>query len=336
MNLNTIEYLDLEQPWWNQDYREEATVNDKLYYIVGDVTTSATERMVVTYVNRDLADQYFSGLDLYAVVDEGKWTLDYQNELIANVYNDLNGNGQIDEVDRFGLTLNRRSVPIDALMAAFEITTTRQGADGQIEVALNTEHNLEAIERLQTLFWGTDGVVNVDDVPNGRQKFTAQETIFYYDRLSFASEGLREVEFDYGIMPLPKYSESQESYHTTPHDEYSALSVPVTVGNADMVGAVLEVMGAESYREVRPVIFETAYKVKYLGDEASSKMFDSILDGAVYDFGYIFSNSINNPVHLIRNYVRENQTGLTSRITMNAKVIEKLLNNFTEKFNELP
>lgn len=85
MNLNTIEYLDLEQPWWNPDYREEATVHDKLYYIVGDVTTSATERMVVTYVNRDLADQYFLGLDLYAVVDGGKWTLDYQNELIANV-----------------------------------------------------------------------------------------------------------------------------------------------------------------------------------------------------------------------------------------------------------
>lgn len=65
-------------------------------------------------------------------------------------------------------------------------------------------------------------------------------------------------------------------------------------------------------------------------------MFDSILDGAVYDFGYIFSNSINNPVRLIRNYVRENQTGLTSRITMNTKVIEKLLNNFRIKFNELP
>lgn len=81
------------------------------------------------------------------------------------LYNDLNGNGQINEADRFGFTLNRCSVPIDALMAAFEITTTRQGADGQIEVALNTEHNLEAIERLQKLFWGTDGVVNVDDVP---------------------------------------------------------------------------------------------------------------------------------------------------------------------------
>lgn len=62
MNLNTIEYLDLEQPWWNPDYREEATVHDKLYYIVGDVTTSATERMVVTMSTATLPINIFSAL----------------------------------------------------------------------------------------------------------------------------------------------------------------------------------------------------------------------------------------------------------------------------------
>ncbi|MBQ8397663.1 MAG: hypothetical protein IJX53_05615 [Clostridia bacterium] len=338
LNLHSIENLDLEQPWWNQDYIEEATVKNKMYYVVGDATPSAIERLVVTFVNRDLAKQYYPDLDLYQLAREGKWTVDKQMELAKTAYQDLDGNAAVDATDFFGLVVARKSVPIDALMASWEITATKKNAAGDVEMALNTEHNIAATEKMLDLFFHSDGVYGKGSNGDARSKFASGEAIFTYDMMNQASTTLREVTFDYGIMPLPKYTEAQEAYHTTSHDEYSALSVPVTVPDAEMVGAVLEVMGAESYRKVRPVIFETAYKTKYLNDEASAQMFDYIVDGAVYDFGYIYSNLINNPVHQIRYqlYNFEDNTGLSAKLKMNDKLCVKTLAALVEKFDELP
>lgn len=338
LNLHNVDHLDLEQPWWNQDYIKEATVKDKMYYVVGDATPSAIERLVVTFVNRDLAKQYYPDLDLYQLALDGKWTVEKQMELAKGAYRDLDGNSSVDATDFFGLVVARKSVPIDALMASFEVTTTKQNAEGSVEMALNTEHNLAATETLCTLFFSSDGVYGKGSNGDARKKFAASEAIFTYDMLNQASSTLREVSFDYGIMPLPKYTEAQAAYHTTSHDEYSALSIPVTVPDSAMIGAVLEVMGAESYRQVRPAIFETAYKAKYLNDEASAQMFDYIVDGAVYNFGYIYSNLINNPVHLIRYqlYDYEDTTGLSAKLKANEKLCIKTLASLVEKFDELP
>ena len=337
-NLHSIENLDLEQPWWNQDYIKEATVKDKMYYIVGDATPSAIERLVVTFVNRDLAKEYYPDLDLYQLALEGKWTVDKQMELAAMAYKELDGNATVDAPDFFGLTMARKSVPIDAMMSAWNITATKRNAEGEIEMALNTEHNLEATEKMLKLFFHSDGVYAKGSNGDSRGKFAAGEAIFTYDMLNIASTTLRDVTFNYGIMPMPKYNEAQEAYNTTSHDEYSALSVPVSVPDPEMVGAVLEVMGAESYRMVRPVIFETAYKVKYLNDEASAQMFDYIVDGAVYNFGYIYSNLINNPVHQIRYqlYDYEDMTGLTSKLKVGEKASKMMLEKLMKKFDELP
>jgi hypothetical protein len=224
------------------------------------------------------------------------------------------------------------------MMSSWEITTTKRNAEGEFEMALNTEHNLAATEKMLNLFFHSDGVYAKGSNADSRNKFAAGEAIFTYDMLNIASSTLRDVTFSYGIMPMPKYTEAQEAYHTTSHDEYSALSMPVTVPDPEMVGAVLEIMGAESYRKVRPVIFETAYKVKYLGDEASAQMFDYIVDGAVYNFGYIFSNVISNPVHQIRNqlYDYEDTTGLTSKLKVAEKASNMMLEKFIKKFDDLP
>ncbi len=338
-NLNDIEHLDFEQPWWNQDYRTEAEVKGKLYYMVGDICTSATERMPVCFINRDLAKTYYPDVDFYDVVAEGKWTLDYQLEVAANAYRDLDGNGQIladGKGDAFGLVVSRRSVPLDALLASFGVTTTERNAEGEISIAMNNELNLDKVQAISDLYYNSDGVVSTDTNAQTMEKLVAGETIFAYGMLQYAPNYLRNVDFSYGIMPLPKYSESQDGYHTTPHDEYSALSVPVTVGDPEMVGAVLEVMAYESYKTVRPALFENAYKLRYLEDEASAKMFDFILDGVVYDFGFIYSNCIANPVHTFRYYVQDQQkVNLATKVKTMEKATQKSLENFMVKFDEL-
>lgn len=338
-DLNVIDHLDFAQPWWNQDYRDEAEVKGKLYYMVGDICTSATERLPVCFINRDLAKTYYPDVDFYDVVARGKWTLDYQKEVAANAYRDLDGNGQIlanGEGDGFGLVVTRRAVPLDAMMVAFGVTTTTKNAEGEVSIAMNNELNLNKVQAISDLYYSTDGVISTDTNAQTMEKLVAGETIFAYGMLQYAPNYLRNVDFSYGIMPLPKYNEAQQAYYTTPHDEYSTLSVPVTVADPDMVGAVLEVMAYESYKTVRPALFENAYKLRYLEDEASAQMFDFILGGVLYDFGFIYSNCIANPVHTFRYYVQDQQkVNLATKVKTMEKATQNSLEKFMLKIDEL-
>lgn len=120
LNLLELSYLTLEQPWWNQSFVEEMTVYNSLYFIVGDITTTAFDRAMVTLFNKALVENYYGSLDLYAVVNEGKWTLDYLGELVKDAYEDLNGNGQNDLEDFHGVGFNLGSMCVDGMQTALE------------------------------------------------------------------------------------------------------------------------------------------------------------------------------------------------------------------------
>jgi hypothetical protein len=85
-----------------------------------------------------------------------------------------------------------------------------------------------------------------------------------------------------------------------PHDVYSLFCAPVTCTRRELVGATAEAMAAESYRKLTPTYFETALKVKYTRDEESSKMLDIILEGATFNLGVVYSESLDNVGYIMR------------------------------------
>ena len=40
MNVNGLKYLDFSKPWWNQDFADELTYKNQLYYMVGSMNLS--------------------------------------------------------------------------------------------------------------------------------------------------------------------------------------------------------------------------------------------------------------------------------------------------------
>ena len=57
----------------------------------------------------------------------------------------------------------------------------------------------------------------------------------------------------------------------------------------DVVGATIELMAAESYRQVRPAYFEVVLKSKYSEDPNDAKMYDIVLNAFTFSFGYCYS-----------------------------------------------
>lgn len=326
-DLLSIPYVNTTKAWWNQSYVDQATINDKLYYIVGDATTSAMYELEVCYINHSLAEKYYPGEDFYNVVLDGKWTYDYLLEVVTN----LTTTGTQAE---YGLAAPCNSLSIDGLLIALDVKITDRNSDGNILITMQSdEHLLNVADALKELYHRNTGAF-IKENSEPRNLFIEGNAIFLFERMSVAENYLRDVTYSYGIIPMPKWDEAQESYYVTSHDEYSCLCVPSSVSEdkLESVGAFLEVMGQESFINLRPALYETSYKLKYLNDDASSSMFDFIVNGAKYDFGFIYSNCINNPVHILRNYIRYDYSGLSSQIKANQKMMDKLLTTMLEYY----
>ena len=119
--------------------------------------------------------------------------------------------------------------------------------------------------------------------------FTSRNAIIAMTTLSAPlSEGLRNFEDDYGLLPIPKFDENQKEYLSMSGGEHSVLAIPKTCKDTEFVGACIEALSAEAYKQVLPTFYEIALKTRYLRDNESKAVLDLILDGRVIDFGFIY------------------------------------------------
>ncbi len=58
LNLNEVEHLRLDSPWWSKRIREEMAVNGRLYAAAGDIGVSLWNEMHVFFYNKKLALDY--------------------------------------------------------------------------------------------------------------------------------------------------------------------------------------------------------------------------------------------------------------------------------------
>ena len=91
---------------------------------------------------------------------------------------------------------------------------------------------------------------------------------------------------DYGILPMPKYSEDQEKYSTCIAMTYNMFSIPVVARDADMSAAVLESMAHNGYVSLNPVLFK-ALQYRYSQHPNDVKMLEILRNGIMYDPGRI-------------------------------------------------
>ncbi len=328
--LNPVKknHLCLDKVWWNQNYQSEATVNEKLYFLEGDITVSAINRLEVLFYNMDLAESYFPGVDFLEKVYSKEFTYEYFLDCIAAA-----GDGETTGV--WGVSMPCNSTSIDGFIASLDVDIVQRNSRGTPEVSFNTDRTISIKRELRKLYQENNSALALDTGAGETvTKFVNGNAIFHINMMqNAASDQFRNLAFEYAIIPLPVWNEDQENYMITAHDEYSTLSIPLCVLETDAVSAVLEYMGYLSYTNLRPVLYEKCYKAKYLATLPKAKMFDFIIDNAFFDFGYIYSNSMGDPVHILRDNIRyPNKNSLVADITSGASTSDTKLRDFIAKF----
>ncbi len=290
-------YLDSEKTWWSQYWIKEAEMSDRLYMITGASALTLSRGIFAMYFNKNLAESY--GMEsLYDVVNRGDWTIDYCSELVSGIYRDLNGNDEKDEEDEYGLAINHYE-HADMFWSSFDMSLITKNNDGWFELASDKEKISVAFEKVFDLIHTNTGTYDTGDSSGfnlARDMFASGSVLLAPLHLYYAeSKEFRNMQDEYGIIPVPKYDEAQKEYYTYVHDQYSVFMVPCTVRNPEMTGAVLEVMAYESYKTLQPTYYDLVLKGRYANDAESRNMLDMITENVKVDASWIYAELFGAP-----------------------------------------
>lgn len=320
LDMSDIPNLNYSKPWWNSTFNEALSI--------GDILPCASSDFIYfnsgcIYFNKELAEKY-SIEDPYGLVYDGKWTWDKLAELAVGVAADLNGDGNMDASDQYGYSIinNHRMIPVTY---SYGISPSSK-SDGYITLDnLGSEKMHEIVENYYRLLYENEGALLLSSdelVPfrNGR--------VLFLHYVTQNIKALRDLEWDFGILPMPKYDEAQEDYYSLAQS--NVMVIPATVSDTEFVGTIIEALSAYSYFHVLPALYETTFNSKYLRDEDSIAMFDIIKNSLIYDPLWNYNTS-NNIVYFLSILMKDGSVDTASYYAKNHESAELELRKFFDE-----
>jgi len=297
MNLYEVQNLDVTKPYWNPNLAEALTINGALYMTTGDIIVSDDDDMMMMTYNRPLAEDF--GIEnLYDVVRAGKWTYDKMMTYVRMVSQDLDNNGTYDANDRYGL-MYATDAAAAPYFGATQTYLYQKTDDTYPEFLGGSERAHDVFEKFNTVLgdktlsyeWSRltgEGYTGKAYSAKVAGMLNDKQVLFQSMVLSMVRRNYRDVELDFGMLPLPKLDENQKEYSTIINLATPYIFVPQTVGAPDKVGFALEALAAES-EEISSTFYKVCMESKYTRDAESYEMIELAAQNIVFDMGFVFN-----------------------------------------------
>lgn len=288
-DFNDLPVVDLQNPWYDQNANASLSIGGRLYNSFGDMNLQNLDLTWCVMFNKELAEEQQMG-NLYDLVNKNEWTMAKLFELSKGITSDADGNGTLNEYDDYGMV-----TPFDrtayAFMYAGGVEYVTKDADDFPAYSPLTEQAYTIFSEILSFYHTDDSCLNINGL-NGQWRtsenmFMNNQIMFYVECMQNLSR-FREMEVDFGVLPMPKYSADQEKYINMVCDFPSALVIPSNSQDAEFTGFVVEAMNAKSSETVRSAYVDKCLMYKYSRDEESSGMLEIILDTMYYDPAYFY------------------------------------------------
>ncbi len=330
MNLKGVDNIDTTREYWGTDYIDNMSYKDITYWVTGDIALRYTGGMYVTYINQEIWNNHYADVDVYDLVNEGKWTIDALNEYSNGAYEDTNGNGRIDFKDSYGFAFDIED-PAEGMAAGAMIKFSERDESGTPIITLNNERTLTFYEKMYNIVANNTGFWHAeDDSKTVMQMFADNRAMITVNKLFQSGIYLREMEQEFKIIPVPKLNEEQEHYNTMLHDGVTLFGIPITNQELEKTTITLECMASESLKTVTPAYYDVALKVKYARDTESGMMIDLIRSNVSADFAALYSNNISSIAHFFRSNLSSKTEAIASAMEKNQKLWNKSLSRLLE------
>ena len=281
--VDELPHVNLDKAYWDQSLRKAASIGNKLYFAYGANMLSVYDFSAVMLFNKKIVEDLTLG-NIYALVKDGKWTIDKMTEMAKTATADINGDGVMGADDRYGIPSRG-----DYFYASFWVCDRIPLVAKDQNDALH--FNIPGNEKLFGIFaklheistsgyiWETTGGTDP-----AMEMFSKGNALFF-SSTTYTTLRLRGMEIDYGIIPYPTLEEKK------PGEPYSARAMsgfPVLIPAAsDPVrgSAVIESLACEYQKNVIPAYYDNAVQIKATRDEESIEMIDMLLTNKYLDLG---------------------------------------------------
>ena len=291
--LNLVPGIQLNAEYWFPELNEALRFSGDLYLAASAISPRFYGSVYLYLFNRELAVD-LNLPNLYDIVESGKWTLDRQYELSEAALSDLDGDGAYGNGDRYGLIWEVLTPEAVVLGCGYHIVSS---VEGQMTIQLGNEDLIAILMEMDENFHKDyafqDGNTKLDteSIINGGQ-------FLFLNTCTFNLAEYRELEFDYGILPMPKADEAQEYYigYAQPWVVVSPIIPITTTGDTlAITGTLTDAMAAYGVDYLRPAVFDNVIQMKGTRDEQSTRIIGSMFDhvtfelATIYGFGSLYS-----------------------------------------------
>ena len=277
---NKLPVVDMAKPWWNSSAKEKLQIGDVLLTAGSDYIY---QRPVVIFFNKEMiADNKLE--NPYELAKGGTWTWDRLTQHARAVASDLNGDGVFDKSDQYGyaLTIGWQTISVVQSMG---LSLTEFDEYGYPRFTpMTTDKMQTVVEKFYDLLYNGNQTLIIPDEPwmgalSGVTPLFGQGQILYLHSNTELLPEMRDIEIDFGLLPLPKYDEAQKGYYSM--SDTQVLIIPSYIDDPEMVGVISEALAVESYRYVVPAVYEVTYENKRLRDSESYEIFNLTRSGLV-------------------------------------------------------
>ena len=328
----SVPNIDVSKPWWNASIKENLSICGVLPIAVSDLVYSYAD---VIYVNHDMIKKY--GLeDTYDLVNSGKWTWTKLAEMAEAVASDLNGDGVPSDGDIFGYTTPGETPSLMSRIVQSNGMLMAKSNGDSVELLTMSDRLQNSFERYYSLLY--DGIKTyTGTVTSEKESVTAfaEGNILFMHQTTLQLPKLRDTEVNFGIVPLPKYDEAQESYSSMLSSQILLIPGNLDDETKEFVGRITEALSYESWKTVTPAVYNSIFENKYLRDATSYEMYQMIRSSLVCDFNWNYGNGnelTNMAIKLLRD---DKSTDVASYLAKYSDKIAKSYDELTESVKEI-
>jgi len=298
-DLKTVETINLENSWWDQNCVNDVSVTNRLFWICGDINTYDNLGTWCVLFNKNLKEDLAISDDFYQKATDGDWTLDYFMQICKGVTTDLNGDGQ-DELDQWAVGTEKFNVFAQVVGGGVHAISKDDSDMPYLTVDSATERTYAALDKIVNFYLSDEVMVADGGKYDGKgysniweatvhKAFIEGRELFYICGLINVA-GFRSMDDEFGILPMPKtFADQDVYYHTVSPANSSYLMLPYGVPEVEDLGLVIEALAMKSQESVTPEFYEVQLKGRDARDDESEAMLDIIFASRSFDLGPIYN-----------------------------------------------
>ena len=287
-DFNSLPEVNLKNEWWDQNATRDLEINGLMFFTTGDIDVWDDMQQFIMMFNRTLFAQKITSMtvdEFYATMQEGKWTYDMFYSLAKGLTDDTNGNGAPDALDTYGMITWDDTIYSVFSSCGAQIVSIDES--GSLSLPIFGNELAMNVMREYTE-WTKDNAYNYSRDGGGSKAITMfkeNRALFFMGRLQSLSI-YRDMESDFGIVPVPKYTEDQV-YNVTCSPYHLSLVCTLNVNeDVQMRGEVIESLAYYSRQYLTPAYREKTLEGQSLRDDGSFETLKITADNRIYDIGF--------------------------------------------------